>query len=155
MCLGVAAHPSSSRPELQESEILMSLVLVREGLRGAWVVPSGHELSHPGTPECGTWRSATSAGCRKDGGHAWSQAKPACMPSCPAPEPPGRTSLRCISFFFKFFFCLFRATPTAYGGSQARGQIRAAAASLYYSHGNARSELNLPPTSQLVAMLDP
>ena len=29
-----------------------------------------------------------------------------------------------------FFFLLFRATPTAYGGSQARGQIGAAAAGL-------------------------
>ena len=32
----------------------------------------------------------------------------------------------------------FRATPTAYGGSQARGQIRAVAASLQHSHSNAR-----------------
>ena len=39
-----------------------------------------------------------------------------------------------------FFFCLFRATPTAYGGSQARGRIGAAAADLYPSHSTARSE---------------
>ena len=32
--------------------------------------------------------------------------------------------------------CLFRATPTAYGGSQARSQIRAAAAGLHHSHSN-------------------
>ena len=37
------------------------------------------------------------------------------------------------SAFFK------RATPTAYGGSQARGQIRTAAAGLHHSHSNARS----------------
>ena len=32
-----------------------------------------------------------------------------------------------ILFFAGFFFFLFRATPTAYGNSQARGPIRAAA----------------------------
>ena len=32
-----------------------------------------------------------------------------------------------------FFFCLFRATPVAYGSFQARGRIRAAAASLHHS----------------------
>ena len=37
-------------------------------------------------------------------------------------------------FFFSFF--LFTATPTAYGSSQARGQIGAAAASLHNSHSN-------------------
>ena len=31
---------------------------------------------------------------------------------------------------FFFIFCLFRVTPTAYVGSQSRGQIGAAAASL-------------------------
>ena len=40
-------------------------------------------------------------------------------------------------------FSLFRATPAAYGGSQARGQIGAAAASLCHSHGDARSETHL------------
>ena len=36
-----------------------------------------------------------------------------------------------MSFFLPFFlfFCLFRATLIAYGGSQARGRIRAAATS--------------------------
>ena len=33
-----------------------------------------------------------------------------------------------------FSFCLFRAQPTAYGGSQTRGQIGATAASLRHSH---------------------
>ena len=37
-------------------------------------------------------------------------------------------------YFFKFFyFLLFRATPLAYGGSQARGPIRATAAGSQYS----------------------
>ena len=37
-------------------------------------------------------------------------------------------------------FCLFRASLEAYGGSQARGQIGAAAASLHHSHSNLGSE---------------
>ena len=52
-------------------------------------------------------------------------------------------------FFFFFFFCLFRATHTAYGGgSQARGIIGAAAASLHHSHSNMGSEPHLWPTWQ-------
>ena len=40
-----------------------------------------------------------------------------------------------LYFIYKkyFVFCLFRAAPTAYGNSQARGRIRAVAASLYHS----------------------
>ena len=45
-----------------------------------------------------------------------------------------------LSFFFPF---LFRATPEAYGSSQARGRIRAAAAGLPQSHSLLRSELHL------------
>ena len=61
-------------------------------------------------------------------------------------------------FFCLFVFCLFafsRATAKAYGGSQARGLIRAVAAGLCHSHSNARSDLRLRPTPQLMAMLDP
>ena len=47
---------------------------------------------------------------------------------------------------------LFRTTPKAY---QARGQIRAVAASLCHSHSGARSMPRLQPTSQLSVMLDP
>ena len=47
-----------------------------------------------------------------------------------------------LSFFF-FFFCLLRATPGAFGGSQARDLIGAIAADLCHSHSNARSELHL------------
>ena len=43
----------------------------------------------------------------------------------------------------------FRATPTAYGGSQARSLIRAVAAHLHQSHSNVGSELRLWPTPQL------
>ena len=52
-----------------------------------------------------------------------------------------------------FFFCLFRAKPKAYGGSQARGLIEAIAASLY--HSNAGSKPHLRPTPHLRATLDP
>ena len=55
----------------------------------------------------------------------------------------------------KFFFHLFMDTPTAYGSSQARGHIGAAAAGLRHSHSNARSEPCLWPVPQLMAMLDP
>ena len=55
-----------------------------------------------------------------------------------------------LSFIFYLFFCLFRAPPTAYGGSQPRGQIRAAAVSRCHSHSNAGSKPRLRPTPQLV-----
>ena len=65
-----------------------------------------------------------------------------------------------FSYFVGFFVCLFcfvffRAAPAAYGGPQARGQIRAIATSLHQSHSNAGSEPHLQPTQQLTAMLDP
>ena len=42
-----------------------------------------------------------------------------------------------------FFVCFFRAAFAAYGGSQARGQIGAVAASLRHSHSNTGSEPRL------------
>ena len=51
-----------------------------------------------------------------------------------------------IFFFYFFVFCLSAfswATPTAYVGSQARGQMGAVAASLYHSHSNMGSEPHL------------
>ena len=55
-----------------------------------------------------------------------------------------------IIFFYFYFFGLlsffFRAIPVAYGGSQAKGQIGATAASLHHSHSNARSKPRLWPT---------
>ena len=44
-----------------------------------------------------------------------------------------------IEYFLSFiylFFLLFRAAPTAYGSSQARGRIGATAASLHHGHSN-------------------
>ena len=65
----------------------------------------------------------------------------------------GKNKLRGLGFFFVFFlfvclfvFCLFafsRAASAAYGGSQARGLIRAVLAGLYQSHSNTVSEPSL------------
>ena len=50
-----------------------------------------------------------------------------------------------VHFICHFYFCLFmylfilRATPTVHESSQARSQIKAAAASLHHSHSHARS----------------
>ena len=52
-------------------------------------------------------------------------------------------------------FLLFKAAPMAYGSSQARGRIGAAAASLHHSHSNAGSNSRLGPTPQLMAMPNP
>ena len=62
-------------------------------------------------------------------------------------------SLFCFLFYLSF--CLFRATPAAYGGSQARGRIGTTAASLLYSHSNPRSELHLQSTPQLTQWARP
>ena len=64
--------------------------------------------------------------------------------------------LFCLFVFVFFVFSVFsRAALAAYGGSQARGLIRAVAAGLQHSHSNAGSELSLRPTPQLTAMPDP
>ena len=57
-----------------------------------------------------------------------------------------------------FFVCLFvfsRVAPEAYGGSQAKGLIRAIATGLHHSHSNTRSEPHLLPISQRTAMPHP
>ena len=54
-----------------------------------------------------------------------------------------------------FVFCLYRATPEAYGGYQAKGQIGALAPSLYHRDSNIRSKPRLWPTLQLTATPDP
>ena len=56
--------------------------------------------------------------------------------------------------FVLFFVFFFRATSATYGGSQARGQIRAVAAGQRQSHSNTRSELRLRPIPQLMATPD-
>ena len=54
-----------------------------------------------------------------------------------------------------FFPCLFRAAHEAYGSSQVKDRIRAAAANLRHSHSSARSKPHLRPPPQLTAMPDP
>ena len=55
---------------------------------------------------------------------------------------------------FYFILLLFRASPVAYGGSQARGLIGATATSLCHSHSNASPKTRLQPTPQLAATSD-
>ena len=43
----------------------------------------------------------------------------------------------------------------AHGGFQARGPIGPVAYSLHHSHSDTRYEPHLPPTKQLMAVLDP
>ena len=57
--------------------------------------------------------------------------------------------------FFFFFFFLFRAVAMAYGGSQARGLIGAAATGLHHSHSNAGSKPHLQHSSQEHQILNP
>ena len=46
-----------------------------------------------------------------------------------------------FTMHFFFFFALFRATPVAYGGSQARGRIPATAAGLHHSKAGSEPRL--------------
>ena len=72
---------------------------------------------------------------------------PESCPSSPSRASPPAWDLPhfcTLGFFFFFFFSFcFRATPVAYGGSPARGQIGAVANSLHHSHSNTRSKLRL------------
>jgi len=58
-----------------------------------------------------------------------------------------------LKYFF-FFLAISWAAPTAYGGTQARGQIGAVATGLRQSHSNTGSEPRLQPTPQLTATPD-
>ena len=64
-----------------------------------------------------------------------------------------KLTLICFVCLFVCFylFAISWAAPAAYGGSQARGLIRAVAASLHQSHSNAGSEPCLHPTPQVTA----
>ena len=57
----------------------------------------------------------------------------------------GNTTVHFVFLFF-VFLPLLGPLPTAYGGSQARGQIGAVASSLHQSHSSAGSEPRLQPT---------
>ena len=60
-----------------------------------------------------------------------------------------------MAFYFFYFFFIFRVTLVAFGSSQARGPVGAAAAGLHHSYRSARSKLLPRPTPQLTATLDP
>ena len=61
------------------------------------------------------------------------------LPLCPA----GMEGRDLISFYCFSFFFFFRASPAAYGSSQARDQSGATAARLHNSHSNVGSEPRL------------
>ena len=60
----------------------------------------------------------------------------------------------CFYLFIYLFFAISWATPAVYGGSQARGPIGAAAASLRQSHSNTESKPHLRPMPQLTETPD-
>ena len=62
-------------------------------------------------------------------------------------------SIGCLFILLIIFFSFYGQTPIAYVSSQARGWIKATAAS--YSRSNAGSKLCLQPTPRLMAMPDP
>ena len=66
--------------------------------------------------------------------------------------------IKILKFDHRLYFIiiiLFRATPMAYGGSEAKGLIGDVAAGLHHNHSNVGSETYLQPTPQLSAMRDP
>ena len=62
---------------------------------------------------------------------------------------PQKTLRSINSKINNFFFVFSRATPEAYGDSQARGLIGVVATGLRQSHSNVGSEPRLQPTPQL------
>ena len=70
-------------------------------------------------------------------------------------EPLGRGGQTMLTTFLSSY--IFRAPPTTYGSSQARGRIGATAAGLQHSHShsNTRSEPCLRPVTQITATPDP
>ena len=61
-------------------------------------------------------------------------------PPCPPLLLLGSAPLPPTSLIFFFFFLVFLGQHLPYGGSQARGRIRATATSLHHSLGSAESE---------------
>ena len=65
----------------------------------------------------------------------------------------GVTADNSLKLFLLFYF--FRATPVAYGSSQARDQIGASATGHSHSHSKVGSEPHLQPMPQIMAIQDP
>ena len=63
--------------------------------------------------------------------------------------------ITCKALFIYLSFYLFRAVPVSYGSFQAKGQIRAAAASLHHSNLGLSHIYDLHHSSQQQSMLDP
>ena len=73
-------------------------------------------------------------------GATLSVLNPTALSAC-LPQSSNAVQILGIYIFFFSSFVFFRATPAAaYGDSQAKGLIRATAASLHNSHCNARSD---------------
>ena len=90
---------------------------------------------------------------RRDGA-PWEGMEALCLFSLSCPMRPLHLVVPELYHFKKYFIYLliyFRAAPSAYGSSQARGQIRAVAA----GHSNIGSEPHLQPAPQLTATPDP
>ena len=68
-------------------------------------------------------------------------------------EAENNTNIQLPAFFF--FFCLFRATPTAYGNSQATGQIGTASCQPTPQPQQHGIRDMLWPTPQLTTTMDP
>ena len=72
------------------------------------------------------------------------------------PQEPNFSPSNILSLIYIYFlFLLLRAVPTAYGSSQARGQIGATGAVIHHGHSYTVSEPCLRPTPQLMPMSDP
>ena len=81
-----------------------------------------------------------------------------CVCTCDIWKCSGNIHVFIFYYLFIYLCCLFAiswAAPTAYGDSQARGRIRAVAASLCQSQSNKGSKPHLQPTPQLTAIPDP
>ena len=129
----------------------------REPITKGWTVtPSIGTLTGTGSPPL--WAaSAAAQSLMLLGSGSLSQAGICLLlnkgPDCPLQFE--HESLNLPSEFVLFCFFLFWAALMAYGSSQTRGQIGAAAASLCHSHSNSGSEPYLCPMLQLMAMMDP
>ena len=73
-----------------------------------------------------------------------------------SPQPHHHLNFSSPVFILYFVLCyFFRATGAAYGSSQARSQIEAAAAGLRHSHSNPEAKPCLQAALQLMATLYP
>ena len=71
-------------------------------------------------------------------------------------DPEATMVFLTLTFIYMFvIYCLFKASPVAYGSSQARGRIRDVAAGLHHSHSNVGSKLHLHHSSRQCQILNP